>query len=92
MILKRIFSLLLIACLFSLVIQAQELKIELKKVEPQFWWKNMHNPNLQLLVYGENIAYSRVSLDYAGVDLKEVISVENPNYLFLNLYIHFLKM
>ncbi|MCU0446976.1 MAG: glycoside hydrolase family 13 protein [Microscillaceae bacterium] len=62
-------------------------KIELSRVEPAFWWVGMKNPELQLLVYGKDISYAKVSLNYPGVALKEVVSVENPNYLFVYLNI-----
>jgi len=48
----------------------------------------MENSNLQLLVYGENIGLSNVSLEkYKGVKIKNVQKVENPNYLFIDLEI-----
>ncbi len=65
------------------VIHAQLADIE--RVEPEFWWAGFHETELQLLVYGDNIGSSRASLNYPGVTLKQVISVENPNYLFLYL-------
>lgn len=62
-------------------------KVELKRVDPAFWWVGMTNPNLQLLVYGENISLYHPVIDYEGVKIKQVIKVENPNYLFINLCI-----
>jgi neopullulanase len=56
-----------------------------QRVEPAFWWSGMHHNELQLLVYGENISQTRVAINYPGVILKEVVSVESPNYLFLYL-------
>lgn len=56
---------------------------EITRLEPEFWWVGMKNPELQLLVYGHDIAESTVKVDYPGVRLKEVAKVENPNYLFL---------
>ena len=32
------------------------------RVEPTFWWTDMYNPNLQLMIYGEDIAKSEVSI------------------------------
>ncbi len=61
--------------------------IEIKKVEPQFWWVGMKNTNLQLVVYGSNIQNTTPSLNYSGVKLLKVNKVENPNYLFLDLEI-----
>ncbi|MDB4921432.1 glycoside hydrolase family 13 protein [Mucilaginibacter sp.] len=59
----------------------------LERVEPMFWWVGMHNPNLQLIVHGSNIATRKVELNYPGVKLVAVHKVENPNYLFLDLRI-----
>ncbi|RNL50144.1 glycoside hydrolase family 13 protein [Pedobacter jejuensis] len=58
---------------------------KLERVEPMFWFTEMHNPKLQLLVHGENIALSTVTLSYPGVKLVKVNKVENPNYLFIDL-------
>lgn len=54
-------------------------------VEPPNWWAGMKSPELQLMVYAENIGHTRAAIDYPGVQLKESIAVDNPNYLFLNL-------
>ncbi len=55
------------------------------RVEPPFWWTGMKNQEVQLMVYGEDIARSRPSVDYPHVSLERITSVENANYLFLNL-------
>lgn len=60
---------------------------QIKRVEPISWWIGMHNPNLQLIVYGKAIANSDVKINYPGVRLVKVNKVENPNYLFLDLII-----
>ncbi len=61
-------------------------QVELERVEPMFWWgTGMKSPNLQLMVYGENISKTDVSLNYPGVELVSVSKVENPNYLFVDL-------
>lgn len=62
-------------------------KATLQKVEPMNWWVGMKNPNLQLMVYGENISSTNPELSYEGVTLEKVNRVENPNYLFLDLVI-----
>ncbi|MCB2218858.1 MAG: glycoside hydrolase family 13 protein [Bacteroidetes bacterium] len=59
--------------------------IELKRIEPPNWWVGMKNPNLQLLVYGKNIAKTTPEINHPGIELKEVKRTDNPNYLFLNL-------
>lgn len=59
--------------------------INIKKIEPAFWWTDMKNPNLQILVYGDNIAASQVNINYPGVKIKEVVRLDNSNYLFVYL-------
>ncbi|NCD71260.1 glycoside hydrolase family 13 protein [Mucilaginibacter agri] len=56
----------------------------LERVEPMSWWTGMSNPNLQLLVHGNNIASRQVQLSYPGVKLVAVHKVENSNYLFID--------
>ena len=53
--------------------------------EPAFWWSGMKNPELQLMVYGENIASFRPSISYPGVKLKSSVALESPNYLLVYL-------
>lgn len=76
-----LFSLMLL-WLTGLLAEAQ-----VHRVEPPNWWAGMQHPALQLMVYGDHIADSRVHLTYPGVSLVSVESVENPNYLFINLQI-----
>ncbi len=63
-------------------------KPDIQRINPSNWWVGMKNPNLQILVYGKNIASSSLSLKpYAGVKLKKTHQTENPNYLFIDLEI-----
>ena len=55
----------------------------IKKVAPTFWWAGMKNPELQVLLYGEQIASSEVSLTSKDITLKEIVKQDNPNYLLL---------
>lgn len=58
------------------------------RVEPPSWWVGMKNPNLQLMVYGAEVAQiTGVDVDYPGVEFRSVQRVQNPNYLFINLTI-----
>ena len=78
--LKKIFIILvLLSPVTSLFAQ------KLERVEPMFWFTGMQNPKLQLLVHGDQIARTTVTLNYPGVKLVKVNKVENPNYLFLDL-------
>ncbi|MDX2285499.1 MAG: glycoside hydrolase family 13 protein [Bacteroidia bacterium] len=58
-----------------------------QRIEPPFWWDGMRNPELELLVYGEQIGDCRASVAYPGVTLLGATRTENPNYLFLSLRI-----
>lgn len=57
---------------------------QIQKVEPAFWWKGMKNPELQILLYGKNIANQTVELS-DGVQIKNLQKVENPNYVFITV-------
>ena len=54
-----------------------------KKVAPTFWWAGMKNPQLQVLLYGDNISSANVSISSKDILLKDVVKQENPNYLLL---------
>lgn len=76
---------LLIVFLFSWGGGQNARAMEIKKVAPSFWWAGMKNPELQILLYGENLALSDVSVSGEGIYLKEVVRQDNPNYLLLYL-------
>ena len=78
-ILQRTVSFLVLALVSAIMV----FSAEIERIEPANWWVGMNNPNLQVLVYGPNIARCDVSIDYPGVTLSEISKVENPNYLFL---------
>lgn len=59
----------------------------ISRIEPPNWWTGMKNPAVQLLIYGEKIGDFNPIVSYPGVRIKRVIKVENPNYLFLDLFI-----
>lgn len=76
---------LLIVLLFSWGGGQNARAMEIKKVAPSFWWAGMKNPELQILLYGEDLALSDVSVSGEGIYLKEVVRQDNPNYLLLYL-------
>ena len=59
----------------------------IERVEPLFWWTDMANPQVQLLVYGDNISHNTLSVDYSGVTIINTEVVDNPNYLFVTFNI-----
>ena len=79
--------LLFITCWLLIVASVSAQLPALGRVEPMFWWVGMSNPNLQLVIYGNDIAQRKAVLSYPDVKLKAVHQVENPDYLFLDLQI-----
>lgn len=73
--------------ILSIVLSISSFAFSVDKVEPMFWWVGMKNPNLQLMIHGNNIAQSEISLNYPGVSIKSVSRLSNPNYLFVDLNI-----
>ncbi len=62
-------------------------KIKLDHVEPMFWWVDMANPRLQIMVHGEKISHCKVEINYPGVTVERIIKTDKPNYLFINLLV-----
>ncbi|WP_213278676.1 glycoside hydrolase family 13 protein [Chryseobacterium indologenes] len=56
----------------------------LERIEPAFWWKGMKNPELQILVYGKDIAHNEIVLS-DGIQIKDIRKVDNPNYVFITV-------
>ncbi|MEI6554829.1 MAG: alpha-amylase family glycosyl hydrolase [Paludibacter sp.] len=56
-----------------------------KRLEPTFWWTEMHNAQLQLMFYGDKIAEASIFIDYHGIKIDRKALTDNPNYVFLYL-------
>lgn len=56
-----------------------------EKITPPSWWAGMNHPELQILLYGEDISSSEVTLEGKGIHLKETFRPDNPNYLLVYL-------
>jgi len=57
---------------------------QIDKMEPPFWYAGMHNPELQILFYGKNIAQNEVSVSN-NIVIKDIQKTENPNYVFVTI-------
>lgn len=57
----------------------------IKKVAPTSWWAGMKNPELQVLLYGDDISSSEVSISSKDIYLKEIVRQSNSNYLIIYL-------
>jgi hypothetical protein len=74
---------LLLAVFVLLLANSLWAKVKISKVEPMNWWVGMQKTELQILIYGEEIATTTPEINYEGVTIKEVKKVENSNYLFI---------
>lgn len=62
-------------------------KSQINHIEPLNWFVDMKNPNLQLLVNGNNIGETTPQIKYPGVTIKNVSKADSKNYLFIDLII-----
>ncbi|MCL3779874.1 alpha-amlyase [Prolixibacteraceae bacterium JC049] len=62
-------------------------QLDIERVEPPFWWTEMKNPQLQIMIYGKNLSGSSVTTTTEGIEITQVRQVESPNYLFVDLNI-----
>ncbi|HYG37896.1 MAG TPA: glycoside hydrolase family 13 protein [Cytophagales bacterium] len=62
-------------------------KNEQLRIEPPFWWTDMKNDTLQLMIYGTDISKATPSLKYPGVTLLGTSTLESSNYLFVDLLV-----
>lgn len=56
-----------------------------ERIEPPFWWADMHNPTVQLLIYGEAIGKLSVTVQHPQVSVTNIQRVDSNNYLFVDL-------
>ena len=54
-----------------------------ERVEPPFWWAEMYHTDLQIMVYAPDIGSTRLEVQGEGINVREVIAVDSPNYLFV---------
>ncbi|MDG1054667.1 MAG: glycoside hydrolase family 13 protein [Flavobacteriaceae bacterium] len=59
----------------------------IERVEPPNWWVGMKHNTVQVLVYGEDISQWEPSVENPDIQLKKTTRVNNPNYMFLDLFI-----
>ena len=55
-----------------------------EKIEPPFWWSDMKNTELQLMIYGKNIAKYEVSIS-DNINIVNIRKTENSNYQFITI-------
>ena len=69
-----------------MTMSAAKSKVVIDRIDPTDWFVGLKNPQVQLMVYGKNIAaVQRVATDYPGVVVDSVVRLASPNYLFVYL-------
>ena len=61
--------------------------LSVNKIEPPNWWTGMKWNVVQLMVYGENLSDADVNFDEERLEIINIHSVENSNYLFVDVFI-----
>lgn len=81
---KRHFLLLILLATFT----SWAAKPTINTIDPPYWWVDMSNDTLQVMVYGKDIRDAEIKLEpYNGVELIDIARLESPNYQFLYLKI-----
>ena len=75
----------LVPYLLAIIFAGSSLHAQVDRMEPPFWWAGMNNSSLQLMVHGENIAASDVSIEHDSIRIVSLEHTDNSNYLFINL-------
>ncbi|TXE09168.1 alpha-amlyase [Gelidibacter salicanalis] len=57
---------------------------QVEKIEPPFWWAGMQHSEVQLMLYGKDIAQYEVAFSNT-IQITDVVKTENPNYLFVTI-------
>ncbi len=58
---------------------------KINKIEPPNWWSGMKNPELQLMIYGENLNDVKVSSSNKKFKIKKVSPAQNSSYIFVDV-------
>jgi len=59
--------------------------VNIDRIEPTHWYVGMHNPSLQLMVYGQGIRDAQVTTTAAGVAIDSIVRLDSPDYLLVYL-------
>jgi neopullulanase len=72
---------------FTCVIVIHSFGQKVNRIDPPSWYSGFENPNLELMVYGNDISLLTPKIEYEGVVIQSVIRAQSPNYLFVDLKI-----
>lgn len=82
---KSVIFIVLLACILQ--VSAKKQQILVQRLEPTFWWTDMKNSELQLMIYGQGLSAADFKVNYFGVSVLRKELTDNPNYVFLYLNI-----
>ena len=79
--------LILIGCLFiGVTVMMKAAKVTVDRIDPTNWYVGMKTPQVQLMVYGKDIAtVQEVTTDYPGAHIDSIVHLDSPNYLLIYL-------
>ena len=71
-----------------MTMSAAKSKVVIDRIDPTDWYVGLKNPQVQLMVYGKNIANVKdVKTDYPGAVIDSVVRLDSPNYLLIYMNI-----
>ena len=78
---RRLF---IVCLLMGVTMMMKAAKVTIDRIDPTDWYVGMKNPQLQLMVYGKDIAMvQEVTTDYPDARIDSVVHLESPNYLLI---------
>ncbi len=84
---KRIIIYLVLACISHSMYATMKPKPIVQRIEPTFWWTDMKNNTLQLMLYGPGISNASIKINYPGVTISDKQLTDNTNFVFLYINI-----
>jgi neopullulanase len=78
-------TILLLILICSSNLQAKD--VQIKRIDPTFWFVGMPNQSLELLVQHPEIGKAEVNINYPGISISSFESAPNANYMYLTLNI-----
>ena len=63
------------------------INFSIQKIEPPFWWADLKWHQLQLMVYGKNLAEIEVTCSSDQLKITKIHQLENTNHSFVDISI-----
>lgn len=70
--------------IFVFTLTGNVLRGQITRVEPPFWWTDMHRSEIQIMFYGPNIADAKMDVS-PKIVVQNIRKTENPNYVFVTI-------